>query len=70
MQNCREKGDEYAESLLADAGVPAAVLVFCASAQATSLSRTDREFMNSVATMDMTGAHGGKWPKITPRAPK
>jgi putative membrane protein len=35
----------------------AALLVFCTSAQATSLSRTDREFMNSVATMDMTGAH-------------
>lgn len=38
----------------------AVALVFCAGAQATSLSRADREFMNQVATMDMTGAHEGQ----------
>jgi putative membrane protein len=38
----------------------AAVLAFCASAQANSLSRADREFMNTVATMNMTGAHEGE----------
>jgi putative membrane protein len=37
-----------------------AALLVSAVAQASSLSRNDREFMNSVATMDMTGAHAGE----------
>jgi len=37
-----------------------AVVLVCAVAQASSLSKNDRDFMNSVATMDMTGAHASE----------
>ena len=38
----------------------AAAMVVCGAAQAMSPSRADRDFMNAVATMDMTGAHEGR----------
>lgn len=37
-----------------------AALMVCAAAQAASVSRADREFMSTAATMDMTGAHEGQ----------
>jgi putative membrane protein len=37
-----------------------AVLAVCAVAQAASISRADKEFMNTVARLDMTGAHEGQ----------
>lgn len=36
---------------------PVWMLAVCAVAQPASLSRADREFLDTVATLDMTGAH-------------
>jgi len=48
---------QYRSTLLA---CGTAALMVCAAAQAATLSKADKEFMNTVATMDMTGAHQGQ----------
>ena len=37
-----------------------AALLICAAAQAAPVNRVDREFLNTAATMDMTGAHAAQ----------